>query len=62
MKKHFVKTPCHLCGKMISNAGFASNAHDLKHQREGLFDSRMRLTEAGRAARVEQSTRTKALK
>ena len=34
-KKWFHKTPCPICGKMISNCGFAYTNHDKMHKRKG---------------------------
>ena len=32
--KRFHKTPCKICGKLISNCGFAYTNHDKMHKRE----------------------------
>jgi len=34
-RKTFTKSPCQFCGDMISNCGFAANAHWAKHRRKG---------------------------
>ena len=33
--KMFIKKPCRICGKMISNCGFAYTKHDDMHKRKG---------------------------
>ncbi len=31
----FIKYPCYICGKLISNCGFAYTKHDEMHKRKG---------------------------
>ncbi len=33
--KSFIRKPCPICGKMISNCGFAYTKHDDMHKRKG---------------------------
>jgi hypothetical protein len=32
--KHFIKYRCKICGKLISNCGFAYTKHEEMHERE----------------------------